>query len=57
MLGGFYPFSLASASLRQASDDWLAANPDAATGLVRTIAENRDTVGRALQAQARDAQG
>ena len=57
VVGGFYPFSLASAALKEASDAWLAAHPDAAPGLVRTVAENRDTISRALLAQARDAQG
>ena len=56
VVGGFYPFSLASAALKEASDAWLAAHPDAAPGLVRTVAENRDTISRALLAQARDAQ-
>ncbi|OFE15716.1 aminopeptidase N [Humibacillus sp. DSM 29435] len=57
VVGGFYPFSLASAELKEASDAWLAAHPYAAPGLVRTVAENRDTISRALRAQARDAQG
>ena len=57
VVGGFYPFGLASEELKQASDAWLAEHPDAAPGLVRTVAENRDTVARALQAQARDRQG
>ncbi|WP_330472837.1 aminopeptidase N [Terrabacter sp. C0L_2] len=54
VVGGFYPFSLASQELKDASDAWLAANPDAAPGLVRTVAENRDTIARALVAQERD---
>ena len=53
VVGGFYPFALASEQLKAASDAWLAANPDAAPGLVRTVAENRDTIARALAAQAR----
>ncbi|MEO7754573.1 MAG: aminopeptidase N [Terracoccus sp.] len=55
VVGGFYPFSLASEQLRDASDAWLATHADAAPGLVRTVAENRDTISRALVAQARDA--
>ena len=57
VVGGFYPFGLASQQLKDASDAWLAANADAAPGLVRTVAENRDTIARALLAQARDARG
>ena len=57
VVGGFYPFVLASEELKQASDRWLAEHPDAAPGLVRTVAENRDTVARALLAQARDRRG
>ena len=49
VVGGFYPFSLASEQLKDASDAWLAANADAAPGLVRTVAENRDTIARALR--------
>ncbi len=56
VVGGFYPFSLASEQLMEASDAWLEAHADAAPGLVRTVAENRDTIARALVAQARDAQ-
>ncbi|GAA2024739.1 aminopeptidase N [Terrabacter terrae] len=54
VVGGFYPFALASQELKDASDAWLAAHADAAPGLVRTVAENRDTIGRALLAQERD---
>ena len=57
VVGGFYPFSLASQQLKDASDAWLAANADAAPGLVRTVAENRDTIARALMAQERDRRG
>ncbi len=55
VVGGFYPFGLASAALVEASDAWLAAHADAAPGLVRTVAENRDTISRALKAQEMDA--
>ncbi|WP_347354816.1 aminopeptidase N [Intrasporangium sp.] len=55
VVGGFYPFRLADESLRQASDAWLDAHPDAPAGLVRTVAENRDAIARALRAQAKDA--
>ena len=57
VVGGFYPFALASRELKEASDAWLAANADAAPGLVRTVAENRDTIARALVAQERDRRG
>ncbi|MGO4603591.1 aminopeptidase N [Terrabacter sp. 2YAF2] len=57
VVGGFYPFSLASQQLKDASDAWLAANADEAPGLVRTVAENRDTIARALVAQERDRRG
>lgn len=57
VVGGFYPFALASQELKDASDAWLAAHPDAAPGLVRTVAENRDTIARALVAQERDRRG
>ncbi len=54
VVGGFYPFSLASPSLKAASDAWLAAHQDAAPGLVRTVAENRDgVVARPARAGAR----
>ncbi|WP_076259089.1 aminopeptidase N [Intrasporangium flavum] len=54
VVGGFYPFSLANTALLEASDAWLTANPDAQAGLVRTVAENRDTIARALRAQEAD---
>ncbi|WP_374968642.1 aminopeptidase N [Terrabacter sp. BE26] len=57
VVGGFYPFALASQELKDASDAWLASHADAAPGLVRTVAENRDTIGRALLAQERDRRG
>ena len=52
---GFYPLALATPALLEASESWLAAHPDASNSLRRTIAENRDTVARALRAQAADA--
>jgi aminopeptidase N len=55
VVAGFYPFALASQRLHDASDAWLAANPDAQPGLARLVAENRDTIARALRAQVRDA--
>ncbi|MEW1955176.1 aminopeptidase N [Terrabacter sp. NPDC080008] len=57
VVGGFYPFALANQQLKDASDAWLAAHADAAPGLVRTVAENRDTIARALVAQERDRRG
>jgi aminopeptidase N len=56
VVDGFYPLALASRRLLDASDAWLAAHPDAQPGLLRLVAENRDAVARALQAQARDAE-
>ncbi|WP_151524609.1 aminopeptidase N [Serinicoccus kebangsaanensis] len=52
---GFYPLALASPTLLEASESWLAANPDASNSLRRTISENRDAVARAVAAQAADA--
>ncbi|QFG67938.1 aminopeptidase N [Ornithinimicrobium pratense] len=52
---GFYPLALASPELLEASQSWLEAHPDASNSLRRTVAENRDTVARALKAQAADA--
>ena len=52
---GFYPLALASPELLEATQAWLDQNPDASNSLRRTIAENRDTVARALTAQAADA--
>ncbi len=54
VVGGFYPFTLANEALKEASDAWLAAHPDSPAGLVRTVAENRDTIARALRAQEKD---
>jgi aminopeptidase N len=56
VVGGFYPFALASEQLKAASDAWLAAHTDAQAGLVRTVSENRDTIDRALRAQEKDAE-
>ncbi|WP_029211656.1 aminopeptidase N [Arsenicicoccus bolidensis] len=52
--GAFYPMPLADRSLLDATEAWLAANTDAPSGLVRAVAEHRDTVARALRVQARD---
>jgi aminopeptidase N len=52
---GFYPRALASAALRDATQAWLDAHPEAEAALVRLVAENRDGVARALAAQTRDA--
>ena len=44
---------------RELAEVYLAAidsHPDAPAGLVRTVAENRDTITRALRAQAKDAE-
>jgi len=56
IVGGFYPVTLASRELVDASQSWLDENPDATAALRRVISENRDGVRRALAAQERDAQ-
>jgi len=53
----FYPAALASQDLLDASQAWLDAHRDAPAALVRLVSENRDTIARALRAQARDSQG
>jgi aminopeptidase N len=53
----FYPAALADQRLLDATQAWLDANADAPAALVRLVAENRDSVARALRAQACDAQG
>ena len=53
---GLFPLALADQSLLEASDAWLAQHPDAPAALRRLVVESRDTVARALRAQARDAQ-
>jgi aminopeptidase N len=50
----FYPVALASPALRDASQHWLDAHPDAPVALARLVAEHRDALTRALLAQARD---
>ncbi|MFK5582248.1 aminopeptidase N [Serinicoccus sp. LYQ131] len=52
---GFYPLALASPKLLAATERWLVEHPEASNSLRRTVAENRDTVARALTAQAADA--
>jgi aminopeptidase N len=52
----FYPRTLASQELHDATQHWLDTNPDAHPALRRLVAENRDPVARALKAQARDAE-
>ncbi|WP_256839597.1 aminopeptidase N [Ornithinimicrobium faecis] len=51
---GFYPHALADQRLLDATSAWLDAHPEAPSGLRRTVAENRDTVARALRVQERD---
>jgi len=51
---GFYPLTLASRELLDASQAWLDANPDASPSLRRRVSENRDGVKRAVAAQQRD---
>lgn len=52
---GFFPLALADQSVLDATQGWLDTNPQAPSGLRRTVAENRDTLVRALAAQAADA--
>lgn len=51
---GSYPAVLASSELARATEDWLADHADAPDGVRRIVAENRDSVLRAVRAQARD---
>ena len=53
----YYPAALASQELLDATQAWLDAHPTAPAALVRLVSENRDSIARALRAQARDAQG
>jgi aminopeptidase N len=46
--------ALSDEDLLAASERWLVEHPDASAGLRRTIAENRDTVARAVAAQRAD---
>lgn len=50
-----YPFVLADQRLLDTTNAWLEEHPDASSGLRRVVSENRDTVARAVAAQARDA--
>jgi aminopeptidase N len=52
---GFYPFAVATPALLDATQAWLDEHPDASNSLRRTVSENRDSVARALRAQAADA--
>ncbi len=54
-INGFYPWILADTELLDLTEGWLTENPDAPAALRRAVAEHRDTVARALRAQARDA--
>ena len=49
-----FPIAVAGPKLRDAANAWLAAHADAPAGLVRTVAENRDAVARAVVAQEFD---
>ncbi len=53
---GLYPAQLASESLRDATNEWLNANPDV-PALRRLVIENLAGVERALLVQAKDAEG
>ncbi|MWB97359.1 aminopeptidase N [Agromyces seonyuensis] len=55
ILYGFYPSSLASVELAEATRVWLEGNPEAPAALRRIVIENLAGVDRALAAQARDA--
>ena len=51
---GAYPIALASPQLLAATQAWLDANEAAPAGLRRLVAENSDSVDRAVHAQERD---
>jgi len=51
---GFFPMAVADQELLTATQAWLDEHPDAPSGLRRTVSENRDSVARALAAQAAD---
>jgi len=59
LIEGLYPVELAGrvADLQDKADSWLAANADAHDALKRMVIEGRDGVRRALEAQAKDAEG
>ena len=57
IIAGFYPTPLASAALVDATEEWLAENPEEYPALRRLVVENLAGVQRALAAQHRDAQG
>ncbi|MBD5787237.1 aminopeptidase N [Cellulosimicrobium terreum] len=54
LVTGLYPAPLADAALRDATQDWLDANAEAAPALRRLVVENLAGVERALAAQAAD---
>lgn len=54
-VGSFFPILLAGPALLDAAQAWLDAHADAPAGLLRTVAESRDDVARAVRAQACDA--
>ncbi|MGB3593184.1 MAG: aminopeptidase N [Ornithinimicrobium sp.] len=51
---GFFPMAVADDGLLTATQTWLDQHPDAPSGLRRTVSEKRDSVARALRAQAAD---
>ncbi len=51
---GFFPMAVADQGLLDATQKWLDEHPDVPNGLRRTVSENRDSVARALAAQAAD---
>ncbi len=51
---GFFPLAVADQELLTATQAWLDEHPDVPNGLRRTVSENRDSVARALAAQAAD---
>ncbi|MEO6411533.1 MAG: ERAP1-like C-terminal domain-containing protein [Pedococcus sp.] len=54
LVRGFYPTALADAHLRDSTQSWLTAHPEAPAAMRRLVAENRDPIARALRAQQRD---
>ena len=54
-ISSLFPMALAGPQLLDAAQQWLSSHSDSPAGLVRTVAENRDAVARAVTAQEFDA--
>ena len=55
LISSLFPMALAGPQLLDAAQQWLSSHSDSPAGLVRTVAENRDAVARAVTAQEFDA--